>query len=136
MKTIHISNSFQDLINGLIDTKVGNKIVDSIGNGYIKFTNGLMICYGKKQKNVNITNIWSGTTALLYSCSIQTGESFAQDFNTIPTVLLDVESGSTCWICPAGTSSKTKHYSYQLLSAAPQNNLTVYVKYLAIGTWK
>lgn len=133
---LHISNDFQNLINGLIDTRVGEKIIDSIGEGYIKFTNGLMICYGRKQRTVNISNVWSGTTALLYSCPIATGETFAQEFNSIPTVLLDVESGSTCWICPAGTSSKTKHYSYQLLSAAPQNNLTVYVKYLAIGTWK
>lgn len=133
---LHISNDFQNLINGLIDTRVGEKIIDSIGEGYIKFTNGLMICYGKKQRTVNISNVWSGTTALLYSCPIATGEAFAQEFNSIPTVLLDVESGSTCWICPAGTSSKTRHYSYQLLSAAPQYNLTVYVKYLAIGFWK
>jgi hypothetical protein len=73
---------------------------------------------------------------LLYSCSVVTGETFAREFNSVPNVLLDVEAVSTCWICPAGTSTKTKHYNYQLLSAAPQNNLTVYVKYLAIGTWK
>lgn len=131
---LHISNDFQNLINGLVDTRVGEKIIDSIGEGYIKFTNGLMICYGRASKTVNLNTQWN-PTGLWYGV-IMAGETFAQEFTAIPMVQASVESGSTCWLTPAGVSTKTKAYNYQLLSGAVQSNLSVYINYIAIGFWK
>ena len=108
-------------------------IVDS-GNGYIKYGNGIMICYGRVSRTVNLNTQWS-PTGLWYGVTMA-GETFAKEFTGIPFVQMSVESSSTCWLTPAGTSLATKTYNYQLLSGAEQSNLSVYINYVAIGTWK
>lgn len=131
---LHISNDFQNLINGLIDTRVGEKIVDSSGSNYIKFTDGTMICFGTQEITTTINSTWGH----LYASSKITGTNFPVAFNTIKSVNFSCLRGPTFWIGTAETGatlSKTKIPDFYLLSGASQNS-TFVIGYTAIGTWK
>ena len=122
-------NKIEDELVTLEDGSIVEK-----GTGYIKYGNGIMICYGRVSKTVSLNTQWNPTG--LWYCSAITGETFAEEFTSIPMVQMSVESVTTCWLVPSSISTKAKTYSYQLLSGATQSNITAYINYVAIGTWK
>lgn len=127
------SDALKNIIYGLIEEKAE---VHSYGIDFIKFTNGLMFCFGTQTITSSINSSWG---SLLASQSI-TGENYSHEFTEVYSVNITPLKGPTFWI---GTSylssvslSTAKLPNFYLLSATSQLNSTFVVGYFAVGKWK
>ena len=110
-------------------------IIEESGNGYIKFANGTMICYGIQQPTTSVSSSYGS----LYASGLITGSNFAKQFTTINSVVLTPLRGGTFWLGTAETGttvSKVKIPNYYILSGSTLGSQTFTIGYTAIGTWK
>ena len=110
-------------------------IIEESGNGYIKFANGTMICYGIQQPTTSVSSSYGA----LYASGLITGSNFAKQFTTINSVVLTPLRGGTFWLGTAETGttvSKVKIPNYYILSGSTLGSQTFTISYTAIGTWK
>ena len=110
-------------------------IIEESGNGYIKFANGTMICYGIQQPTTSVSSSYGA----LYASGLITGSNFAKQFTTINSVVLTPLRGGTYWLGTAETGttvSKVKIPNYYILSGSTLGSQTFTIGYTAIGTWK
>ena len=110
-------------------------IIEESGNGYIKFANGTMICYGIQQPTTSVSSSYGS----LYASGLITGSNFAKQFTTINSVVLTPLRGGTYWLGTAETGttvSKVKIPNYYILSGSTLGSQTFTIGYTAIGTWK
>ncbi len=110
-------------------------IIEESGNGYIKFANGTMICYGIQQPTTSVSSSYGS----LYASGLITGSNFAKEFTTINSVVLTPLRGGTFWLGTAETGttvSKVKIPNYYILSGSTLGSQTFTIGYTAIGTWK
>lgn len=112
---------------------VGEGIIVDKGTGYIKYANGIMICYGKANKTASGFSGWGN----IYLSSSVSGETFAKAFTTLYSVQMSIEGTNSCWLINSGyTSSTTKTQSYQVARADSPSSIAFTINYIAIGTWK
>lgn len=113
----------------------------SNANGsYIKFSDGTMICKGKKKFiDVAITAVWgnfytSGDNILVF-------DDFAQDFSEIPIVTVapvsyDGSGGNFFVITNLSKSVSKKNAGGFQVGRGTSGTHTVILSYIAIGKWK
>ena len=67
-----------------------------MGNGYIRYENGLQICYGTVQFTASLTTAWGS----LYEATTSsvTSYTFAKAFNKTPWLSATVSSGNAAFI--------------------------------------
>lgn len=100
---------------------------------YIKWANGLMICYGTKTlSNISVRTQWGN----LCVSSKKDGYEFPYDFITSPIVLYSLESIYTCWVMASSISTKNKSASYYLVTSGGLDLASGNINYIAIGKWK
>ena len=112
---------------------VGDGIIVDKGTGYIKYGNGIMICYGKADKTASGFTAWGN----IYLSSSVSGETFAEEFVNIYSTQMSIEGTNSCWLVNAGsTSSTTNTQNYQVARADSPSSIAFTINYVAIGTWK
>ena len=111
-------------------------IVDTIeeqGVGYIRYSNGLQICWGSVSWQSDCSRTWGS----LYETSNISG-SYAKSFVNTPSVsvLGTIEANSGIVEC-SSTGTQTQLPTIYLCRATPVNIVaTCVIKYVAIGHWK
>ena len=111
-------------------------IVDTIeeqGNGYIRYSNGLQICWGSISWQSDCSRTWGS----LYETSSISG-SYAKSFVNTPSVsvLGTIENNSGIVEC-ASVGTQTQLPTIYLCRATPVNTVATCVfNYVAIGHWK
>ena len=112
---------------------VGDGIIVDKGTGYIKYGNGIMICYGKSQvKTTTCTDSWG---SLKISPQIS-GEDYTQQFVSVICSTISISGTQSCWLINANNPTTTKTQTYQLARADSSSSLSFYLHYITIGTWK
>lgn len=129
-------NFFQTRDNK-IDEIIGNGVIFEAGlneNGcYIKFSNGIQICYG--------TGVFTSSFAAfgsLYRVILENPFTYPSQFIENPRVFCNTGNGtdySFCWIYGM-TRNQEKITRLDLLRPTSVENGTVVIFFLAIGKWK
>lgn len=102
-------------------------------NGYwIKYNNGIMICYGAKRTNVTC----SSHPNIYYSSSNDGFPTikYPLEFVSTPYVFAEVVETGPFWL--SMYSRNTIQATFVAYSTVARNNLDTYIQYLAIGKWK
>ena len=118
-KTLHISNDLENLIKKIT-------IVDS-GNGYIKFGDGTMVCYGSSTTQ----NCSPGATVF--------GISLPQTFiNNSYTVSLSRSDGGANYASTLERILSKGNYYFEIYVWNDNQNVanSLQFDYIAIGKWK
>lgn len=108
---------------------------NSGNNYYIKYGNGVMVCYGKFTPTVAINSTWGS----LYASTKITGPTFPVVFTRLDSIVYNVLKGPTVWIGTAeiGTTMPTSTGpQLYLISGATQSSTSYLISYVAYGTWK
>ena len=106
--------------------------IGSNANGnYIKFANGILICYKSHQITTSMTSSWGGW----YESSTQNLGSFPVNFIEKPIVQATVSYG-TASIESILNTSTTSWGSTVLYRPVSTSSYTYYVDLIAIGKWK
>lgn len=110
-------------------------IVDTIeeqGNGYIRYSNGLQICWGSISQQSACSTAWGS----LYETSGM-GESYTKSFVEIPSVSASGNVGSSSAMVDFVIGSKTATPTFYLCRATQITSVAdCTVRYIAIGRWK
>lgn len=106
------------------------KIIES-GDGYIKFVNGSMICYGTISGIVSLADYWGQLKKGLTSIT------FSQKFISTPLVnvgLIDAEKFAQLSI--SADSVNTSGFTAIVFKPNAATNTGIKFSYIAIGKWK
>lgn len=129
-------------VNGNFSTQVsinGNAIIasgSSTNGRYVKFYDGTMICWGKKEwTSVSISAPWG---SMYESTSYLAFSNFSSTFTAIPIVIISPAQGSSNSyyveaVCNESASNPGSFYATRPGSAT---GCTVVASYIAIGRWK
>lgn len=113
----------------------GSPIIDA-GEGYIKYNNGTMICYGQTTATVSCSSSWGN----LYYGRINNDINFAEEFIEIPNIITDIQSTTSTGLINGKydslTITKTKVSGFSILRPTSNNNVGVRIVVIAIGKWK
>lgn len=125
-----LSGAFNRFINwasGVFET------IEEQGDGYIRYSNGLQICWGIITWQSNCSNSWGS----LYETS-QVSGSYAKSFAAIPSIsAASLGVGELTGIIEARGGTKTSTPYFYLCRAAGTNTVkSCAVSYIAIGRWK
>ena len=127
-KTIDTDTNDNMTFNGhIVDT------IEEQGVGYIRYSNGLQICWGSVSWQSDCSRTWGS----LYETSNISG-SYAKSFVDTPSVsvLGTIKANSGIVEC-ASTGTQTQLPTIYLCRATPVNIVaTCVIKYVAIGHWK
>lgn len=108
-------------------TEVGS---NSNGN-YIKYNNGIMICYGSKTfSNLNVTSAWGS----MYECTVNLG-SFPVSFIESPHIAVSCSGGTTVFV-EALNVNATSIGNTWFMRPVSTSGLSCSISYIAIGKWK
>lgn len=123
---------------GAINEVNANSIIDS-GTGYIKYSDGTMICYGNVEGTTSQYNQWEA--GLVFTNAINFS-NFPVAFISTPVVSInmnEVQGGDIAWVMPGfqgNNTSTTNAGSFSLCRPSSFNNFHYDVDYVAIGKWK
>lgn len=133
-KGVAIMSKYDESLGG--DLQVGGSQAIEMGDGYIKFYNGTMICYGREKfTNVNVTaDYWSFLNRTPYfNCT------FKKTFIDIPIMSLYYTSNASGDISIANsktpTTTTTGNFTI-LVNKSSTDARDFEVHYIAIGRWK
>lgn len=111
-------------VNGIISTGGGACSVNEIGGGFIRYDNGIQICYG-----------------IIYPTGNDQAHriNFAKPFNAFPSVMIQ-KSGQKGWSsmwAPSGWPAFFIHYDQNgfRMKATDWQSGMIY-PWIAVGTWK
>ena len=103
-----------------------------MGDGYIRYDNGLQICYGRRSFTTAVTAPW-GTLYEANTSSITT-YTFTKAFNKTPHLSATCSGGNAMFIESTEVSTTTAKVVW--VARADAETITSSVDYIAIGTWK
>lgn len=116
--------------NELASLDVIEKGSNANGN-YIKYANGLMICYNNVNLTVDITNSYEGE---YYA---NTGDiTFPVSFVTVVPSLTVTLIQNTSLLKYNNTALFTNKFSGYISKLQSKSNVSVTLQYIAIGNWK
>ena len=116
-----------------LQTNLENKIIDSSGTNYIKYTDGTMICFMSYTTNTNINNTWGN----LYISSQITLNNYPVAFTTAPIVNLTVQGSEGAMIMNGDQGTYARPPKVYLVRGASLSSSTnFYINITAIGKWK
>ena len=126
-----LSGAFNRFINWAKNDS-GFIATEEQGNEYIRYSNGLQICWGTINWQSACKTAWG---PLYETSSIQ--ESYARSFAEIPSFSASGEIGSFSAIMEsAGGSQTLTPFIYLSRATAVTSVMTCTVRYIAIGRWK
>lgn len=101
------------------------------GNGYQKFADGTLICWGTKQESNVAFNSWGS----LYVGTMSDTVTFPIEFAANPSVIVSAAISGTSFFPITAASNTTGIYTLQV---AKTNNTTstIIFQWVAIGRWK
>ena len=112
-----------------------SRIVDTIedqGEGYIRYSNGLQICWG----SISIQSPCSSPWGSLFESNAMTG-SYAKSFVENPAVSISGNVGNYSAIIESGIGSNTSTpLIYLCRASAIAEVIACTARYIAIGRWK
>lgn len=103
---------------------------NSNGN-YIKFSNGVMLCFGSFNVSTGTTTVWGS----LFSAEVQNVATFPATFKTIKSCTL-TSTGEYASIINRVNYSTSKITFLGIARPASQTTITFSFDYVAWGTWK
>ena len=117
------------------DMTYDNHIVDTIeeqGDGYIRYSNGIQICWGSISIQSACANPWGS----LFEANVMSG-SYAKSFVENPAVSVsgDIDGSSAIIESNIGSNTSTPNI-YLCRATAMGGVLTCTARYIAIGRWK
>lgn len=114
-------------------------IEESGSNNYgewVKFSDGTMICYREIEIEFDVSTLWGS----LYVGENTTGWDFAQNFKTIPKVLVDIKNVGSSSLIPANYRapiiSTSSYRNIAVIRPTSNDQVTATVTIFAIGKWK
>lgn len=125
----------------LLSIILENNIIESKGSGtngyYIKYKNGLMICYGTVYFNnlVSTTDYWSFSNRTAENLNF----SFPQTFIEAPALTMTFQSnvsGCIGLVKNGGTWEGGSGNFGVLVAKGSTGNRNIRIEYIAIGSWK
>ena len=132
---VSIGEPYDENIGGKLQLD-GAKIIESGSNSngsYIKFSDGTMICYGKKSVTHAVSNAWG---SIYSSGDFDPDIIFPQEFTTIKSCNVNyVMISSSAWIGDI-KYTETKVNNIQLFRGTTSSSVSCTVDYQALGTWK
>lgn len=108
-----------------------SKIIES-GDGYIKYSDGTMICYGTSDITAQITNPWGSS----YYGNVKVNPTFAKPFISPPTISATIRTTGNLANVAGISTSTTKITAIFLITFASQDSYTGKLDWVAIGKWK
>ena len=110
-------------------------IVDTIeeqGDGYIRYSNGIQICWGSISIQSACANSWGS----LFEANVMSG-SYAKSFAENPAVSISGDIGGSTAIIESNNGSNTSTPNIYLCRATAMGEVTTCTaRYIAIGRWK
>lgn len=119
---------------GDINTSIqGLADIGSNENGvYAKFTNGLMICYKKKDASVSFSS-WGN----MYESSVISLGDFAEVFSELPVVMATLNnSQSAAWCGTLANITESSNGTMRVYRPNNPGTISVTVGLLAVGRWQ
>ena len=101
--------------------------INSTGNGWIRYENGLQLCWGKQEITTDV-NVSGG-----YPYRGQVNITFPVPFSSTPCVFSSVNDSINYWISGAKNATVSK---FLMMMCGNQNNATRESEWYAIGYWK
>lgn len=115
------------LINLLQDADV------EAGAKYIKFSNGILICWDYPLRSANVNSQWGS----LYFGYIRESIKFPMPFIYAPVITLTCQNQNViCATLAKNGYTKDSINEVMLISAEAVSNYEMYLHYIAIGRWK
>lgn len=112
---------------------INPKIIYKTGDGYIKYTDGTMICYYTQDITTSISTSWGN----LYMSNALTLNDFSQSFISIPSTQINVTgSGSSAFSINETASTTRNPGKIRLVRPQTSSSGTYKINVLAIGKWK
>lgn len=112
-----------------------NKKISNIvksGDGYLKYNDGTLICYGTSDITAQVTNPWGSS----YYGNVKNNPTFAQEFISPPTINANIRTtGNLALVAGISTSTK-KITAVFLITFASQSAYTGKLDWIAVGKWK
>lgn len=122
-------------LNGELLTLQDSEIYD-YGDGYIRFVNGIMVCWGSSKTG---TLSWTNDSTIWYIRNL-TLPDFQQQFSSSPTVLKSIQNMNITsrhiWITGNSAPTVSNPGTYNLATYWNATDTTVTVSYIAFGKWK
>lgn len=118
-------------LNNILENKIIYDSSFSNNDSYIIFTDGTMICYGRRSCTVSNT-VQVGQ--VFYTDALQLG-NFTASFISTPSCVFFTESGSLNPI-EHNSLSKTGLDYFWLWNPTKRSNVNAVISYIALGKWK
>ena len=130
------SSSATKILNGKTDgtlTWGGNTIdtVVSFGSGYIRYSSGLQICWGRLEETTSISTSWGGGVETVLSNSI----TFPVAFSSAPSASVQNLNGNGLFVEMMGVST-TAITSIAVWRPTEAGEYISRLSWIAIGRWK
>lgn len=116
-----------------------DKIIESGSSSYgswIKYSNGIMICYGSKDVTLDCSQAWGN----LFVGRYQNYISFPQEFIDIPLLQIHTRSttNASSWLISYDSTavSKSNFYEVDIARATANSSVPIRITFIAIGRWK
>ena len=128
----NLNTSVKDNLVNAINSTIVESGTNENGT-YIKYDNGIMICF----KTITITGVnINGSWGTLYeSGAIQLGD-FAQTFKERPTVIIEKSAGQGSWLELNDNITTTSAGRCYVVSAVSSTNKSLTFEITAFGKWK
>lgn len=153
---LNISNKIKNMLGAdpVVNSMDGNEIDKSpnvnaiknfitgfeMGDNYIKFDNGILICWGqKKASEVSVTNQWGGVYSSGPNVQALKFNDFPIPFVEVPIITYtSLPDYNNSWFMADDSMKPTKNNpgGVQLLRGTANTGVGVILNYLAIGKWK
>ncbi len=119
----------------IYNDKTGNQLIEvekvtGTNGTALKYSNGIMICYGTITQTINISSLYEG----VYFGGIN-DVSFPVIFTETPTIAISLIQNSSLLSANISVLNSNKFSTY-IWKSQSKSNVSVSLKYVAIGSWK
>ncbi len=132
---VSVWTEYKDRVDFIRATIGGSDIIES-GNGYIKYYDGTMFCFGEKTTEV-LSWFQDG---IIYLSRNHTLPNFAKSFVNKPFVFRNIEymniTGRDIWLTGTVAPTKDNPGNFNLATYWNATDTTCTISYFAIGRWK
>ena len=128
----NLNNNFEFLLKNITVIETGSN-----SNGsWIKYDNGIMICYKNFSGTVKITESWYTLYETSYANALDFG-NYPQEFKETPLLFTQFYGGNSQWIDAWLDNSRTaSKVGKAIVCSASSKTAGAYYNILAIGRWK
>ena len=126
----NVVNANDDDLNEINDKLTNLQNIAESGDGYIKYSDGTMICYGSSSGTSTTSHFYQ----YLYRLAENLIINFPATFSEIPVVTLTPDYTNGIFACPTNEITVSQIKFTPIKATNSGNSYTVH--YIAIGKWK